>query len=112
MVLTRIENPGDRAVTVRNALRVERYADGHWRAVSDRELPITLEGYPTIPACVTIGPEGFGDAVDGWLGDTCFGVAPCHATAAAGAGLYRIVGRTCDGVNEIVGNQIQWPGRE
>jgi hypothetical protein len=103
-----LENAGAIPIFVKNALTVEALVDGRWRGVSERVLPITLDGYPNVPACLTLEPGQKLAATDGWLGDACFGIDPCHANAHVAAGTHRIVASACDGAHVFAGNSFVW----
>jgi hypothetical protein len=108
LVVSAIDNHTGASIDLRNGLTVERWANGEWSAISDRELPITLAGYPGEPACVSVAAGATLTADDGWLGTTCFGLAPCHANTPVESGTYRVVARTCRGDRVVAGAPFTW----
>jgi len=98
----RIENRGDESTEIAGTLELWRLTDGVWRAEGSVQLDLRYSCEDEVAACVTLAP-GATYLPPEWLGSVGRSQCACEGCAAAPAGSYRYVVRSCNRAHSVEG---------
>lgn len=105
-VAVRIENRGTAAAELARGLSVQRRAEGvAWSEVG-ASLDLRYSCEDEAPECVTLAP-GAAYLPPPWLGTLGDAQCACERCAAAEAGTYRFVVRSCNGAHVLEGEPFE-----